>query len=115
MEAIGRLTGGVAHDFNNLLAAIMGSVDLARSRLAAGGDITRFLDNILQAAERGATLTHRMLAFARKQDLELQTLALPDLVRGMAGPASADDRRRDHHRHPVPLVLKPVRADANTA
>ena len=111
MEAIGKLTGGVAHDFNNLLAAIIGSVDLARSRLADGADITRFLDNIMQAAERGANLTHRMLAFARKQDLELQTIALDDLVRGMAdllqrtiGPGITIDTR-------FPLILKPVRAD----
>ncbi|HST92083.1 MAG TPA: PAS domain S-box protein [Brevundimonas sp.] len=111
MEAIGKLTGGVAHDFNNLLAAIIGSVDLARRRLAKGEDITRFLDNIMQAAERGATLTHRMLAFARKQELELQSVRLPDLVRGMAdllqrtiGPGVAIDTR-------FPLLLKPVRAD----
>ncbi|HEX8471595.1 MAG TPA: PAS domain S-box protein, partial [Brevundimonas sp.] len=111
MEAIGKLTGGVAHDFNNLLAAIMGSVDLARGRLAKGADITRFLDNIMQAAERGATLTHRMLAFARKQDLALQTVELPDLVRGSAdllqrtiGPGVTIDTR-------FPLLLKPVRAD----
>ena len=112
MEAIGQLTGGVAHDFNNLLAAIMGSAELARGRLAKGLDITRFLDNIIQAAERGATLTHRMLAFARRQDLELQTVELPDLVRGMAdllqrtiGPGVTIDTR-------FPLSLKPVRADA---
>ncbi len=111
MEAIGQLTGGVAHDFNNLLAAIIGSVDLARARYADGADITRFLDNILQAAERGATLTQRMLAFARKQELQLQTVTLPELVRGMAdllqrtiGPGIAIDTR-------FPLILKPVRAD----
>lgn len=111
MEAIGKLTGGVAHDFNNLLAAIMGSVDLARGRLARGEDATRFLDNIMQAAQRGATLTHRMLAFARKQDLELQIVQLPDLVRSAAdllqrtiGPGIIIDMR-------FPLVLSPVRAD----
>lgn len=111
MEAIGELTGGVAHDFNNLLAAIIGSVDLARKRLGKGEDVTRFLDNIMQAAERGATLTHRMLAFARKQELELRSVRLPDLVQGMAdllqrtiGPGIAIDTR-------FPLLLKPVRAD----
>jgi PAS domain S-box-containing protein len=112
MEAIGKLTGGVAHDFNNLLAAIINSVDLARKRSGEGADITRFLDNILEAAQRGATLTHRMLAFARKQELELQTVDLGGLVRGMAdllqrtiGPGIAIETR-------FPLVLKPVRADA---
>lgn len=84
MEAIGKLTGGVAHDFNNLLAAIVGSLDLARRRAADGGDITRFIDNAMKAAERGATLTQRMLAFARKQELKLETVDPAALVRDMA-------------------------------
>jgi len=84
MEAIGQLTGGVAHDFNNLLAAIVGSLDLARRKMADGADISRFLDNAMKAAERGATLTQRMLAFARKQELALETVDPVALVRGMA-------------------------------
>jgi PAS domain S-box-containing protein len=111
MEAIGQLTGGVAHDFNNLLAAIIGSADLARRRLAKGADISRFLNNIMEAAERGASLTQRMLAFARKQELELQAISLPALMVGMAdllqrtiGPGILIDTR-------FPLVLKPVQAD----
>ncbi len=84
MDAIGKLTGGVAHDFNNLLAVIVGSLDLARQRLATGGDITRYLDNAMTAAERGATLTQRMLAFARKQELKLQSVDCISLVQGMA-------------------------------
>jgi PAS domain S-box-containing protein len=111
MEAIGKLTGGVAHDFNNLLSAIIGSIDLARSRMTKGEDISRFLDNAMQAAERGATLTHRMLAFARKQELQLRTIDLANLVRDMAellqrtiGPGVDIDTR-------FPLFLKPVQAD----
>lgn len=84
MEAIGKLTGGVAHDFNNLLAVIMGSLDLARRRMATGADIGRYIDNAMTAAERGATLTQRMLAFARKQELSLQPVDCHALVRGMA-------------------------------
>ncbi|WP_328278291.1 hybrid sensor histidine kinase/response regulator [Sphingobium sp.] len=84
MDAIGKLTGGVAHDFNNLLAVIVGSLDLAQQRLATGGDIGRYLDNAMTAAERGATLTQRMLAFARKQELKLQGVDCVALVRGMA-------------------------------
>jgi PAS domain S-box-containing protein len=84
MDAIGKLTGGVAHDFNNLLAAVIGSLDLARRRLAEGGDITRYIDNAMKAAERGATLTQRMLSFARKQELAMEAVDLPVLVRGMA-------------------------------
>jgi len=82
MEAIGQLTGGVAHDFNNLLCAIIGSIDLAERRGAAGGDIAGYLHNARQAAERGATLTQRMLAFARKQDLDLRTVDLAATIPG---------------------------------
>ena len=84
MDAIGKLTGGVAHDFNNLLAVIVGSLDLARMRLASGGEVERFLDNAMAAAERGATLTQRMLAFARRQELKLQSVDCLGLVQGMA-------------------------------
>jgi PAS domain S-box-containing protein len=111
MEAIGKLTGGVAHDFNNLLAAIIGSLDLARRKMADGGDISRFVDNAMKAAERGATLTQRMLAFARKQELKLETVDPAVLVRGMAellqraigGEIVIDTR--------FPLMLRPVYAD----
>ncbi|MFZ2997730.1 ATP-binding protein [Sphingobium sp.] len=84
IDAIGKLTGGVAHDFNNLLAVIVGSLDLARHRIANGGDITRYLDNAMAAAERGAMLTQRMLAFARKQELKLQSVDCIALVGDMA-------------------------------
>ncbi|MGK6354061.1 PAS domain S-box protein [Sphingomonas sp. DT-207] len=111
MEAVGKLTGGVAHDFNNLLAAIVGSLDLARRRLAEGGDVSRFIDNAMQAAERGATLTQRMLSFARRQQLKLETVDPAALVRGMAellqrtiGPGIGIVTQ-------FPLVLRPVHAD----
>jgi len=84
LEAIGHLTGGVAHDFNNILAAILGSLSLAQRRLAEGADVTRFLDNAAQAAQRGATLTQRMLAFARKQELEIEPIDVVETVHEMA-------------------------------
>jgi PAS domain S-box-containing protein len=65
MEAIGQLTGGVAHDFNNLLCAIIGSLELAQRRMGSEPRLTPLISNALQAAERGAALTRRMLAFAR--------------------------------------------------
>ncbi len=83
MEAIGQLTGGIAHDFNNLLAAITGSLDLLRKRLPYDPRTTPLLENAIQGAERGAILTQRMLAFARKQDLKLEAVDVPQLVRGM--------------------------------
>lgn len=84
LEAIGQLTGGVAHDFNNLLAAIIGSLDLLRKRLPYDARTTPLLENAIQGAERGAILTQRMLAFARKQDLKLEAVSIPQLVRGMS-------------------------------
>ncbi|ANC53102.1 hybrid sensor histidine kinase/response regulator [Brevundimonas sp. GW460-12-10-14-LB2] len=84
MEAIGQLTGGVAHDFNNLLAAILGSLDLLRKRLPHDPRTTPLLENAIQGAERGAILTQRMLAFARKQELKLEAVDIPHLVRGMS-------------------------------
>jgi PAS domain S-box-containing protein len=72
MEAVGQLTGGLAHDFNNLLTGISGSLELARARLAKGriSDVDRFISAAQGAASRAAALTHRLLAFARRQTLD---------------------------------------------
>ncbi|MGH1587683.1 MHYT domain-containing protein [Methylobacterium phyllosphaerae] len=83
MEAVGHLTGGVAHDFNNLLMAILGSLELLKKRLPDDPKLTRLLDNAVQGAQRGAVLTQRMLAFARRQELKPEIVDLSDLVRGM--------------------------------
>jgi len=70
MEAIGQLTGGVAHDFNNMLSIVIGSLDAVRRRLARRQDgIERFVDAAMEGAQRAATLTQRLLAFARRQPL----------------------------------------------
>jgi len=111
MEAIGKLTGGVAHDFNNLLAAIVGSLDLARRKLAEGGDVSRFIDNAMKAADRGATLTQRMLAFARKQELKLETVDPVALVRGMADLLQRSIGSGIRIDTQFPLVVKQVHAD----
>jgi len=83
MDAIGQLTGGVAHDFNNLLTATISSLELLRKRIADDPPSLRLLDNAVEGARRGATLTQRMLAFARRQDLKLVRVEIPALVRGM--------------------------------
>ena len=83
LESIGQLTGGVAHDFNNLLTAVMGNLELLRKRLPANPSFDRLIDGAMQGAQRGAALTQRLLAFARRQSLEPRAVDMADLVRGM--------------------------------
>ncbi|WEK43400.1 MAG: PAS domain S-box protein [Candidatus Sphingomonas colombiensis] len=83
MEAIGQLTGGIAHDFNNLLAAILSGMELLRKRVPVDPQVTALLDNSVKAAERGAALTQRMFAFARRQELTTEAVRIPALVAGM--------------------------------
>jgi PAS domain S-box-containing protein len=80
MESIGQLTGGVAHDFNNLLAVILGSLGLLRKAVPDDPRVSRLLDRAIQGAERGATLTTRLLAFARRQELKVEFVALQKLL-----------------------------------
>jgi len=80
METIGQLTGGVAHDFNNLLAIILGSLSLLKKGLPEDPRTSRLLEGAIQGAERGATLTKRLLAFARRQELKLEAVDLQKLV-----------------------------------
>jgi signal transduction histidine kinase len=85
MEAVGQLTGGIAHDFNNLLAGIVGSLDLLQSRLAQGrmGDLERYAGAAMASASRAAALTHRLLAFSRRQPLDPRPVEANRLVAGM--------------------------------
>jgi signal transduction histidine kinase len=85
MEALGQLTGGIAHDFNNLLMAVLGSLELLRKRLPYDPHYATLLENAIQGAQRGATLTQRMLAFARRQALKLEPVDVTALIRGMSG------------------------------
>ncbi|MGP9821362.1 response regulator [Salinarimonas sp. NSM] len=114
MEAVGQLTGGVAHDFNNLLAATLSSLELLAKRVPEDdAKARRYLENALTATERGAALTHRLLAFARRQALAPTTLDIAGLVSGMMdllrrslGPMIDVETR-------FPDALPPVRVDAN--
>ncbi|MBV8616535.1 MAG: PAS domain S-box protein [Acetobacteraceae bacterium] len=85
MEAVGQLTGGLAHDFNNLLTGIAGSLELLQARLAQGrlGDLERYATAAQGAARRAAALTHRLLAFARRQTLDPKPTDINRLVTGM--------------------------------
>src|SRR5437764_15349422 len=78
-EADSQLAGGVAHDFNNLLTAISGYADLARRR-SESSEVTKNLDAVLDAAERAGELTHHLLAFSRRQVLQLRPLDLNEIV-----------------------------------
>ena len=85
MEAIGRLAGGVAHDFNNLLTAIVGYGDMADRRVVAGDPLHGYLAEIRRAAERATALTRQLLAFSRRQVLQVRVVNPADSVREMEG------------------------------
>ena len=85
MEAIGQLTGGIAHDFNNLLTAIIGNLDMIRTRTGGNERLQRHADHAMEAARRGAKLTSQLLAFSRNQRMHLATVDLEQLLSGMSG------------------------------
>ena len=85
LDAIGQLTGGIAHDFNNLLMAVLGSLELLRKRLPPDPKAAALLENAMKGAQRGASLTQRMLAFARKQELKVEAVDVAGLVRDIQG------------------------------
>ncbi len=96
MEAVGQLTGGIAHDFNNLLAGVLGSLELMQARVAQGrfGDVDRYIAAAVTSANRAASLTHRLLAFSRRQTLDPKTVdinrlttSMEDLIRRTVGPS----------------------------
>ena len=86
MEAVGQLTGGLAHDFNNLLQSISGSLELLRLRTAEGrtGELERYIESAIGSANRAAALTHRLLAFSRRQTLDPKPTDVNRLIGGMA-------------------------------
>lgn len=113
LDAIGQLTGGVAHDFNNLLMAVMGSLELLRKRLPPDPKAAVLLDNAMQGAQRGAVLTQRMLAFARKQDLKAEGVDIAVLVNGMTGLIERSIGPSVQVKTRFPKRLAPALTDAN--
>ena len=85
MEAISQLTGSIAHDFNNMLAGIMGSIEMLRLKLAKekGRDLSRYIEGALTGMQRAAALTHRLLAFARRQTLDAKPTNVEGLILSM--------------------------------
>jgi PAS domain S-box-containing protein len=113
MQAIGQLSGGIAHDFNNLLTVILGNLEIVQKRMGEDAKISRLLENATQGALRGVSLTQRMLAFARRQELKTESVDIAQLVQGITGllrsslgPGIRIDTR-------FPEDLEPVLADTN--
>jgi PAS domain S-box-containing protein len=113
MEAIGQLSGGIAHDFNNLLMAILSSLELAKKRLPDDPKLARFIENAIQGANRGASLTQRMLAFARRQTLNAEPLSVPALVADIENLARRSVGPLIEVTIDIPADLDPIMADAN--
>jgi signal transduction histidine kinase len=126
MESLGQLTGGVAHDFNNLLMAVLGNLSVLKRRLNDNASLVRLIDGAIAGAERGAVLTKRMLAFARRQELKPATVQLNALTTGMeemlrrtlgptvtidfAVPANLPSVRVDPHQFELALLNLAVNA-----
>ncbi|MCU6456127.1 response regulator [Sphingomonas sp. A2-49] len=113
VEAIGQLTGGIAHDFNNLLAVVIGNLDLLSRQVDEGSRARRLVDNAMAGAQRGASLTQRLLAFARRQDLRPERVDVPALVRGLSDMLERSLGPLVHIDTRFPLRLPPVHVDAH--
>ncbi|MBV4473406.1 PAS domain-containing protein [Pseudomonas sp. B2M1-30] len=102
MEAVGQLTGGIAHDFNNMLTGIIGSLDLMQRYIDSGrtDEIGRFTEAAVSSANRAAALTHRLLAFSRRQSLDRKTLNVNELIH------SLEDLIRRTKGDPIELSLR---------
>ncbi|WP_103875439.1 hybrid sensor histidine kinase/response regulator [Bosea lathyri] len=111
MESLGQLTGGIAHDFNNLLNAVVGSLELLRKQEKNERQLG-LIDNALAGATRGITLTQRMLAFARKQELKVRPVDIYELVGGMTDLLSRSLGPSIELETLFPVGLMPAFADA---
>ncbi len=113
MEAIGHLTGGVAHDFNNLLVPILGNLDLMRYSKTIDNREHRLIEGALQSAERAKTLVQRLLAFARRQPLQVTAVDMAQLIDNMADLIARTTGPQIAVKVVVAPDLPPALADAN--
>jgi signal transduction histidine kinase len=96
MQALGQLAGGIAHDFNNILQAVQGGAGLIETRAADPANVRRFARTVAEAAERGAAITRRLLAFARRGDLRAERIDPRGFAGRLAGRPDTDARQPDH-------------------
>ncbi len=113
LELIGQLTGGVAHDFNNLLMAVVGNLELLRKHAGSDAKSVRLIDGAMQGAQRGASLTQRLLAFARRQELNSQAIDFSQLIRNVMDLIERTIGKQIELDTRLPPDLPPVLADAN--
>ncbi len=113
LDAIGQLTGGVAHDFNNLLTVIVSNLTIVLRRMDDEPKLKNLLEGAVKAAHRGASLTQRMLAFARRQDLSPVPVNVADSVRGMSDLMARSLGPSVVISFAFPEQLKPVLVDPN--
>lgn len=113
MEAMGQLTGGVAHDFNNLLTPIVGTLDMLQRRSVGGEREQRLISGALQSADRAKTLVQRLLAFARRQPLQLVPVDVAKLVSGMGELIASTTGPQIKVIVDAPQALPAAMADAN--
>ncbi|TVT86107.1 PAS domain-containing protein [Pseudomonas sp. H3(2019)] len=115
MEAVGQLTGGIAHDFNNMLTGIIGSLDLMQRYIADGrsDEIERFADAAVSSANRAAALTHRLLAFSRRQSLDRRPLEPNTLVRSLEELLRRTKGEHIELKFQLAPEVWPVNTDAN--
>jgi PAS domain S-box-containing protein len=118
MEAIGNLTGGLAHDFNNLLSVVIGNLDLLREELRNGSQLDELANEALTAALRGAELTRRLLAFARRQPLSPKVIEINELIEGVTKLLARTlgtniEIKLELGTDPWPVVADPVQLEAS--
>ena len=113
IDTIGQLTGGVAHDFNNLLMAMMGSLYLLRKKFSNDDAALKLINNAIQGAERGASLTQRLLAFARRQELKPESVDIGGLILGMQDLLLRALGPSIQITGTVPKTLPPAEVDSN--
>jgi PAS domain S-box-containing protein len=111
IEAMGKVTGGVAHDFNNLLTPILGGLDLLQRRGLPDAKAARLVDGALQAAERARVLVQRLLAFARRQPLQVAPVDLAEMIDSLSELLESTLGPRVKLARDLPASLAPIQAD----